>query len=110
MCCLYQVSGNLSKHTLERVNRSVVFDSLRFHGLYICQWNSPGKNTGVGSPSLLQGIFQTQGLNPGVLSCRRILYHLSHQGTLVLSILKELSFVSNYLSLFAYDVFNCYFC
>ena len=44
------------------------------------QWNSPGKSTGVGSHSLLQGIFLTQGLNPGLQRCRRILYHLSHQG------------------------------
>ena len=40
--------------------------------------DSPGKNTGVGSCSLLQGIFPTQGLNPGLLW---ILYHLSHQGS-----------------------------
>ena len=38
------------------------------------------KNTGVGSLSLLQGIFLTQGLNPGLLHGRWILYHLSHQG------------------------------
>ena len=46
----------------------------------LCPWSSPGKNTGVGCHSLLQGIFPTQGLNPGLLHCRRILYHLSHQG------------------------------
>ena len=40
---------------------------------------SPGKNTGVGSHSLLQGIFPTQGLNPGLLHGRQILYHLSHE-------------------------------
>ena len=40
-------------------------------------WNSPGKNTGVGSLSLLQGIFQAQGLNPGLLHCRWILYQMS---------------------------------
>ena len=39
----------------------------------------PGKNTGVGSHSLLQGIFPTQGSNLGLLHCRQILYHLSHQ-------------------------------
>ena len=44
-------------------------------------WSSPGQNTGVGSLSLLQGIFPTQGLNPGLLHCRRILYQLSHQGS-----------------------------
>ena len=44
-------------------------------------WNSPGKNTGVGNHSLLQGIFSSQGSNPGLLYCRQILYHLSHQGS-----------------------------
>ena len=38
----------------------------------------PGKNTGVGCHFLLQGIFLTQGLNPGLLHCRKILYHLSY--------------------------------
>ena len=51
--------------------------------LFVTPWNSPlnspGQNTGVGSCSLLQGIFPTQGLNPGLLHCRRILYCLSHQ-------------------------------
>ena len=50
------------------------------HGLY-SPWNSPGHNTGVGSLSLLQGIFPTQGSKPGLLHCRRILYQLSHQGS-----------------------------
>ena len=39
----------------------------------------PGKNTGVDCHALLQGIFPTQGLNPGLLHFRWILYHLSHQ-------------------------------
>ena len=42
--------------------------------------DSPGKNTGVGCRALLQGIFPTQELNPGLLNCRQILYQLSHQG------------------------------
>ena len=54
-------------------------NSLRPHGLY-SPWNSLGQNTGVGSLSLLQGIFPTQGLNPGLLHCRQILYQLSHKG------------------------------
>ena len=45
-----------------------------------CPRNSPGQNTGVGSLSLLQGIFPTQGLNSGLLHCRQILYQLSHKG------------------------------
>ena len=59
---------------------SVVSDSLQPHGLYSL-WNSPGQNTGVGSLSLLQGIFPTQGSNPGLLHCRQILYQLSHKGS-----------------------------
>ena len=43
--------------------------------------DSPGKNTGVGSLSLLQGIFPTQGSNPDLLHCRQILYCLSHKGS-----------------------------
>ena len=43
-------------------------------------WNSLGQNTAVGSLSLLQGIFPTQGLNPGFLHCRQILYQLNHKG------------------------------
>ena len=56
---------------------SVVSNSLRPYGL--CSlWNSLSQNTGVGSFSLLQGTFPTQGLNPGLLPCRQILYQLSH--------------------------------
>ena len=55
-------------------------DSLQPHGLY-SPWNSPGQNTEMGSLSLLQGIFPTQGLNPGLSHCRRILYQLSHKGS-----------------------------
>ena len=40
-----------------------------------------GKNTGVGCHSLLQGIFLTQELNPGLLHCRQILYQLSYKGS-----------------------------
>ena len=43
-------------------------------------WHSPGQNTGVGSLSLLQGIFPTQGLNPGLPHCRRIFLPAEPQG------------------------------
>ena len=46
-----------------------------------CTWNSPGQNIGVGSLSLLQGIFPIQGLNPGLPHCRQILYQLNHMGS-----------------------------
>ena len=60
---------------------SVVSNSLRPHGLY-SPWNSPGQNTRVGSFSLLQGIFPTQGSNPGLPHCSWILYQLNYQGSL----------------------------
>src|SRR5574337_1071548 len=56
-------------------------NSLQPQGLYT-SWNSPDQNTGVGSLSLLQGIFPTQGLNPDLPHCRQILYQLSHKGSL----------------------------
>ena len=43
--------------------------------------DSPGKNTGVGWYALLQGVFPTQGLNPGLMHCWQLLYHLNHQGS-----------------------------
>ena len=69
----------------EIVSHSVTSDSLWPHGLsptsLFCPWNSLGKNTGIGSHALLQGIFPTQGLNPGLLHRRQILYGLRHQGS-----------------------------
>ena len=59
---------------------SVMSDTLRPRGL-LCPWDSPGKNAGVDSHSLLQGIFPSQGSNPGLPHCRRILYCLNHQGS-----------------------------
>ena len=55
-------------------------NSLQPHGLYN-PWNSPGQNAGVGSLSLLQGIFPAQGSNPGLPHCQQILYQLSHKGS-----------------------------
>ena len=55
-------------------------DSLHPRGLY-SPGNSLEQNTRVGSLSLLRGIFPTQGLNPGLLHCRWILYQLSHKGS-----------------------------
>ena len=59
---------------------SVVSDYV-IHRLF-SPWYSPGQNTtGVGRLSLLQGIFPTQGSNPGLLPCRQILYQLSYEGS-----------------------------
>ena len=69
-----------SKSTQKTESCSVVSESLQPHGLYSL-WNSPGQNTGVGSWSLLQGIFPTQGSNSGLPHSRGILYQLSHKGS-----------------------------
>ena len=72
LCC----SGSAS--------HQVVSDSLGTCGLQparlLCPWNFPGKNTGIGSYFLLQGIFPTQGPNLGLPHYGQIPYHLSHQG------------------------------
>ena len=75
------------------VSCSVVSDSLQLHGLQatrlLCPWNSPGENTGVGSHSLLWGIFWTQESNPRCLHFRQILCLLSHQGSPPICVIHE---------------------
>ena len=70
MCVLYHLvmSNSLWSHELEPTR-------------LLCPWDSPGKNTGVSHHALFQGIFPTQGPNPGLPHCRWILYHLSYQGS-----------------------------
>ena len=67
--------------------RSVVSDSSRPHGLspirLLCPWDFPGNGTGVDCHFFLQGIFPTQGLNPGLLHCRQALCRLSQTRTLI---------------------------
>ena len=60
-------------------------------------WDSPGKNTGEDCRSLLQRIFPTQGLNPGLQHCRQILYHLSFREVLLLCLVVKLSGHFNYI-------------
>ena len=87
------VSGCLSSHCLKK--QKVEVTQLSNDRVCVCSssrvllfatpwtvdhlWNYPGKNTGVGCHFLLQEIFLSQGSNPGLLYCRQILYHLSHQ-------------------------------
>ena len=62
-------------------------DSLQPHRLqlarHLCPWNSPGKNTGLGCHSLLQGIFPTRDWIQvfHIAHCRLVLYHLGHKGS-----------------------------
>ena len=87
---------------------SVVSDSLQHHGLY-SPWSSQGQNTGVGSISLLQGIFLTQGSNPGLPHCRQILYQLSHKGsTLPPPQKKEMHTIKASNFSFIWDLIECY--
>ena len=78
---------NVTKACLESesVSRSVLITLLRPRGLQPARLffprNSPGQDTGVGSHSLLQGSFPPPGLKLGLLHCRQIFYHLSHQGS-----------------------------
>ena len=62
-------------------SRLVVSDSLQHHGLY-SPWNSPGQNNGMGSLSLLQGIFPTQGLKEAPINGQ--IYHVCGLEELIL--------------------------
>ena len=76
---MYPPQGSPWPH-MKNESHSIISDSLRPHR--VCSpWNSPGQNSGVGNLSLLQGIFPTQGSNPGLPHCRQILYQLSHKRT-----------------------------
>ena len=81
---LNETEATIKRQYTTCVCGSVVSNSLPPHGLQParlpCPRNSPGKNTGVGCHSLLQGIFPTQGM---ILQCRQILYRVSHQRSLV---------------------------
>ena len=71
--------GNFSKWPVNWSETcSIMFNSLQTRGLY-SPWNSQGQNTGVGSHSLLQKIFPSQGSNPGLPHCRWVLHQLSYQ-------------------------------
>ena len=65
----------------------------------LCPWNSPGKNTGVGSHSLLQGIFSIWGSIPALPHCKQILYCLSYQGSNAKISYLSLFFFSNAFTL-----------
>ena len=72
--------GGVSNTSATKVKVAQSSPTLRPHVIY-SPWNSPDQNIGVGSLSLLQGIFPTQGSNPGLPHCRQILYQLSHKGS-----------------------------
>ena len=73
-----RIFQNLQINQCDSVSCSVVSDSVTPHGLQpsklLCPWDSPGKNAEVGCHSLLQGIFPTQGSNPGLLHWQADVY------------------------------------
>ena len=73
------------------LSHSVMSNSLQPHWLlypwptrFLCPWGFSRQDTGVGCHALLQGIFSTQGLNPGLPHCRWIFHHPSHQGSSII--------------------------
>ena len=77
---------------------------------FLCPWDSPGKNTGVGYHSLFQGIFPTQRSNLSFLQCRQILDHLSHQGspTHIIKLIKmKLTKIKSILCACVWSHFSC---
>ena len=76
---IWKILHYLNHGKVKSENCSVMSNSLRPHGRY-SPWNLPGQNAGMGSLSLLQGIFPTQGQNPGLPHCRWIPYQLSQRG------------------------------
>ena len=73
------LENSMNREASVQFSPSVMSDSFQLYGLHparlLCSWNSPGKNTGEGSHSILQGIFPTQGSNLGFPHCRQVLYH-----------------------------------
>ena len=84
-CCTKSATkaGSLSEPMLVKVkslSRVRLFATLWTEAYQLLRpWGFPGKSTGVGCHFLLQEIFPTQGLNPGLLHCRQMLYCFSHQ-------------------------------
>ena len=82
--CVAGLGKGIHGERKSKCSCSVVSSSLQPHGLQpaglLCPWDSLDKKPGIGCHFLLQGNFLIQGLNPGLLHCRQILYRLSHQG------------------------------
>ena len=94
-----------------RQNEILLWGNIKYHNwnwkslssaqLFTTSMDSPGENTGVGSLSLLQGIFPTQGSNPGLLHCRQKFYQLSHKGIGKVDINNMTNWNANYRALTA---------
>ena len=79
--CHYRSKSQLHHSSLLLLLLLSRFSRVRLFATLYSPWNSPGRNSGVDSLSLLQGIFPTQGSNAGLPHHRQILYQLNHQGS-----------------------------
>ena len=93
---MYFIGSYSSLRKIRKVKSEVaqvVSNPLQPHGLqpsrFLCPWDFPGNSTGVDCHFLLQGIFPTQGSNPGLPHCRQMLYCLSHQGSPIRQLLNQ---------------------
>ena len=78
--CLLLIRKAMTNLPVNQQSCSVMSNSATPWTIAYHPWNFPSKSTGVGYHFLLQGIFLTQGSNPGLLYCRQTPYHLSYQG------------------------------
>ena len=102
--CIKLQNSCASKVTNKRVKRQPtewqkIFANHTFDKQLICPWDFPGNSTGVDCHFLLQGIFLTQGLNPGLPHCRQTLYCLSHQGSPIFRIKNYKSIKPKYIKM-----------
>ena len=70
-------TSQLGQEEMKSVSPSIISTLSKPIDSSLCPWDSPSKNSGVDCHALLQGIFPTQGLNPGLPHCRQILSHPS---------------------------------
>ena len=90
-------SGDLLNPEIEPRSPALQVDSLP------AEPQGKPKNIGVGSLSLLQQIFPTKESNRGLLYCRRILYQLIHQGSLLIGHVNIKCPILCQLKLFSYQ-------
>ena len=104
--------GSMHAYVLSRFSHVQLFVTPRtVAARLLCPWDSPGKNTRVGSHALLQGIFPTQGLSPGLLQllqCRWILYHWATEKAHIFNITLDLWHLSVIYSILFNATLKCH--
>ena len=115
----FVLHNHMSKFPWSPLACLLVAQSMKHHRLQparlLSPWDSPGKDTGVGFHSLLQGIFLIQRSSLGLLHCRQIPYYLSHQESPYFLLFNSLYPIDSYLwrtltnaGLFSGTMYRCY--